>query len=227
MKVPDWRIAYNERPLGVGVHGVIEIYDDKGKLQHSFEGLSADSSGKKMKPIGSAKFGDIIKSQVLDSRFKSGNALEKPENATTVYVGSQTAVESVVRAMTVASKAIDEKKIPYQLPLVDSGFSAPTNSNSCIATMFAVMGLKKPPPITGTAMGQVGAGKLLLDPDEIAGFHGMIGQAENRNVPLPPIRPSAEIDGIGKQSMNETAPANVPSQPFYLRMPEMARKLYP
>ncbi|MBP0578351.1 hypothetical protein J8I29_03430 [Labrys sp. LIt4] len=95
--------------------------------------------------------------------------------------------------------------------------------------MFAVMGLNKPPPISGTAMGQVGAGKLLLDPDEIAGFHGMIGQAENRNVPLPPIRPSAEIDGIGKQSMNEAAPANAnaPAQPLYLRMPEMARKLYP
>ncbi|WP_156771756.1 hypothetical protein [Labrys sp. WJW] len=181
------------------------------------------------------KLGDVIQSDIWDTDRllhlkekdrKSPNALKDSKEATTAYVGPQAAVES---AMTAASKAIDAKRIPYQLTLVDSGLSAPTNSNSYIATMFAVMGLRKPPPITGTAMGQVGAGKLLLDPDEIAGFHGMIGQPEPQNVPLPPIRPSAEIDGIGKPSMNETVPANAnaPSQPFYLRMPEMARKLYP
>ncbi|PRH88142.1 hypothetical protein C5L14_09680 [Labrys okinawensis] len=131
--MPDWRIAYNERPLGVGVHGVIEIYDDKGKLRRWYEGLAADSKLNK-KPIGSEKFGDVIQSDIWDADRllhlkekdrKSPNALKDSKEATTVYVGPQAAVESAMRAMTAASKAIDAKRIPYQLPLVDSGLSAP------------------------------------------------------------------------------------------------------
>ncbi|MDQ0392194.1 hypothetical protein [Labrys monachus] len=217
----DWKIVYSERPLGVAVHGVISILDEYDQVVESFEGLATDANGH-VKPIGSQKLGDTIQGHFYPGR--SANAESQPK---IVYVGSKPAIVSAMIAMEDATVAINLKNIPYQLPLIDSGFNAPTNSNSYIATMFSVLGLRAPTPLYDTAAGQVGRGMLLLSPEEIAGFHAGIGgtvaagQQESHGnssaepvlsgaIPHPPPRPNLEIDRAKSRRNEEQAGTESP-----------------
>lgn len=47
----DWSIVYVQKPLGVAVHGIIEVRDDTGKVVYSMEGLAVGADGRQ-KPIG-------------------------------------------------------------------------------------------------------------------------------------------------------------------------------
>src|SRR5436190_2319642 len=195
----DWSIVYVQKPLGVAVHGIIEVLDDAGQVVFSMEGLAKEADGKR-KPIGTSA-GDTIE-------FVHGLGVSPNSDKTTfapqqVFSGSRQDVVRLVERARAAGNLINLKNIGYPpIGVFPSDQSmGVSNSNAVISTLFKAMGLEEPFP----DMPAPGRGNILLSPSEInsvqknaapwPGAPGSTSQSRNigpplrEAVPLPRARP--------------------------------------